>query len=72
MVPSQQLNMILAARLGKLDVGSIVASAFAPRLRLLHKLFYSFFFFSPTAMPLPWFAEVDISVLHPRTSRRPQ
>ena len=50
MNPSQQLKIFLAARLGPLAVGSIVASAFAPRLRLLY--------FSPTVIPLPWFAGI--------------
>jgi hypothetical protein len=53
MGPSQQLKICLAARLGPLAVGSVVASEFASRLRLLHKLLFSFFFFSPTAIPLP-------------------
>jgi hypothetical protein len=59
MGPSQHLKIFLAARLGPLAVGSILASEFDPRLRLLHNFFLSsFFILSPTVMPLPWFAGV--------------
>jgi hypothetical protein len=57
MGPSQQLKIFLAACLGPLAVASILALEFIPRFRLLHRCFlFSFCFFSPTVMLLPWFA----------------